>query len=48
MKTKKEKKKIPLRRLLLLNAVAAFALLFATVVVLWATGLLGSIFAFLF
>ena len=48
MKQQKEQKKISLRRLLLMNAIAGFVLLFVTVVVLWATGLLGSIFAFLF
>lgn len=38
----------PVRRLIIANLLALFALIFITVVALWALGLLGSIFAFIF
>ncbi len=44
----KKEKKSTLRRLLIANLIAALALLTTAVTVLWALGLLGSIFAFFF
>lgn len=45
---KKEKKGITIKRLLIANAIATLALVTVSVTVLWALGLLGSIFAFFF
>ena len=44
----KKKKKSSLKRLLIANAIATLALVTVAVTVLWALGLLGSIFAFFF
>ncbi|MBR7112681.1 MAG: hypothetical protein IKC75_07180 [Clostridia bacterium] len=48
MKREKKKKKTTLGRLVLANLFALFVLLFVTVTVLAAMGLLGSILAFIF
>ncbi len=47
-KEKKKEKRGTVKRLLLANLLALFALFFVTVVALWAMGLLGSILAFIF
>ena len=47
-KTQKNKRKGSIKRLLIANAIATLALVTVTVAVLWALGLLGSIFAFFF
>ena len=44
----KRKKRGTLKRLVIANLIATLALLTATVAVLWALGLLSSIFAFFF
>ena len=49
MKKKSAKKKeITLKRLVIANAIATLVLIAVAVTVLWALGLLGSIFAFFF
>ena len=45
---KVDKKKSTLKRLVIANLIAALALLTVTVVILFALGLLDSIFAFIF
>ncbi len=47
-KQNKEKKPATLKRLLIANFLALFALFFVIVVALWAMGLLGSVLAFIF
>ncbi|MBQ9801502.1 MAG: hypothetical protein IJW51_00300 [Clostridia bacterium] len=47
-KRKKNQKPRTLRRLVIANLLALFALFFTTVVALWAMGLLGSVLAFIF
>ncbi len=47
-KTAKQEKRGSIKRLLIANAIATLALVTVTVTVLWALGLLGSIFAFFF
>jgi Flp pilus assembly protein TadB len=47
-KEKQKEKRGTVKRLLLANLFALFALFFVTVVALWAMGLLGSILAFIF
>jgi hypothetical protein len=44
----KNKKRSSIKKLFLANAIATLALIGVTVAVLWALGLLGSIFAFFF
>ena len=48
MKQEKSQKKSSIKRLFIANAIATLALVTVTVTVLWALGLLGSIFAFFF
>ena len=48
MKHKNPQKKGSIKRLLLANAIATLALVTVAVTVLWALGLLGSIFTFFF
>lgn len=47
-KDTEKKKKGSLRRLVIANVIATLALVTVAVTVLWALGLLGSIFAFFF
>jgi hypothetical protein len=47
-KSTERKRKSTLRRLVIANLVAALALITTAVTVLWALGLLGSVFAFFF
>ena len=47
-KISQKKKKGSIKRLLIANAIATLALVTVSVTVLWALGLLGSIFAFFF
>ena len=47
-KNTQKKKKNSIKRLLIANAIATLALVTVTVTVLWALGLLDSIFAFFF
>ena len=46
--SQKRRKKGSIKRLLIANAIATLALVTVAVTVLWALGLLGSIFAFFF
>ena len=46
--SQKNKRKGSIKRLFIANAIATLALVTVTVTVLWALGLLGSIFAFFF
>jgi len=48
VKQENSQKKSHIKRLLIANAIATLALVTVTVTVLWALGLLGSIFAFFF
>lgn len=45
---KKKKKEIALKQLVIANAIATLVLIAVAVTVLWALGLLGSIFTFFF
>ncbi len=47
-KQKEKKKRSTVKRLLVANLLALFALFFVIVVALWAMGLLGSVLAFIF
>ena len=47
-KLQKKNKSGSIKRLLVANAIATLALITVSVTVLWALGLLGSIFAFFF
>ncbi len=46
--TQKKKKAGSIKRLVIANAIATLALVTISITVLWALGLLGSIFAFFF
>ncbi len=46
--TQKKKKRGSIKRLVIANAIATLILITVAVTVLWALGLLGSIFAFFF
>ncbi len=46
--SQKKKKSGSIKRLVIANAIATLALIAVAVTVLWALGLLGSIFAFFF
>ena len=48
MQKQTQKKGVAIKRLLIANAIATLALVTVAVTVLWALGLLGSIFAFFF
>ena len=48
MKTNEKKRSGTVRRLIIANLLALFALVFLVVVALFATGLLGSVLAFIF
>ena len=48
MQTKRKKQSGTVRKLVVANLLALFALVFLVVVALFATGLLGSVLAFIF